>query len=455
MDVSVVILAAGQGKRMNSDLPKVLQPLAGRPLLAHVIDTVNTLCPDKICVVYGHGGDLVKAAFADQDLSWVLQAEQLGTGHAVMQAMPDIGANDIVLILCGDVPLVRAKTIEPLLAVAQSDKLAILTTNLAEPAGYGRIVRDIESHVVAIVEEKDATNDQKSIKEINTGLMACRAPLLSQWLKQISPDNAQGEYYLTDIVGCAIADGVAVIPVSADQSAEVLGINDKRQLAEAERNYQLAVVDGLLQQGVTIIDPQRVDVRGNLTCGRDVIIDINTIFEGDVVLSDGVQVGANTVISNSSIGAGTSILPNCILDQARVGALCEIGPFARTRPGVEMADQAKLGNFVEIKKSFIGKGSKVNHLTYIGDATIGERVNVGAGTITCNYDGANKHPTTIGDGAFIGSGVELVAPISIGEGATIGAGATVSRDAPAGELTVERVRQKVVKGWQRPTKVKS
>jgi len=454
MDVSVVILAAGQGKRMCSDLPKVLQPLAGRPLLAHVIATVQTLDPDRICVVYGHGGDLVKEAFAAEDLAWVLQAEQLGTGHAVLQALPHIGKDDIVLILCGDVPLVRAATIEPLIAAAESDKLAILTTDLVDPEGYGRIVRDIDSHVLAIVEEKDATDEQKSIREINTGLMACRAPLLSQWLNRIRPDNVQGEYYLTDIVGCAIDDGVAVVPVSADHSAEVLGINDKKQLAEAERNYQQAVVDVMLQQGVTIIDPQRVDVRGKLTCGSDVIIDINTIFAGDVVLGDGVQVGANTIISDSSIGAGTKILPNCILDQATIGASCEIGPFSRTRPGVEMADQAKLGNFVEVKKSRIGRGSKINHLTYIGDATIGERVNVGAGTITCNYDGANKHPTIIGDGAFIGSGVELVAPVKVGEGATIGAGATVSKDAPAGELTVERGRQKVIKGWERPVKGK-
>jgi len=454
MDVSVVILAAGQGKRMCSDLPKVLQPLAGRPLLAHVIATVQTLDPDRICVVYGHGGDLVKETFAAEDLAWVLQAEQLGTGHAVLQALPHVGKDDIVLILCGDVPLVRAATIEPLIAAAESDKLAILTTELVDPAGYGRIVRDIDSHVLAIVEEKDATDEQKSIREINTGLMACRAPLLSQWLNRIRPDNVQGEYYLTDIVGCAIDDGVAVVPVSADHSAEVLGINDKKQLAEAERNYQQAVVDVMLQQGVTIIDPQRVDVRGKLTCGSDVIIDINTIFAGDVVLGDGVQVGANTIISDSSIGAGTKILPNCILDQATIGASCEIGPFSRTRPGVEMADQAKLGNFVEVKKSRIGRGSKINHLTYIGDATIGERVNVGAGTITCNYDGANKHPTIIGDGAFIGSGVELVAPVKVGEGATIGAGATVSKDAPAGELTVERGRQKVIKGWERPVKGK-
>ncbi len=454
MDVSVIILAAGQGKRMCSDLPKVLQPLAGRPLLSHVIGTVQELEPDQICVVFGHGGNLVKQAFAETDLTWALQAEQLGTGHAVMQALPNIDADDVVLILCGDVPLVRVDTIKPLIDAAESGNLAILTTDLEDPTGYGRIVRDIDSHVLAIVEERDATDEQKAIPEINTGLMACRALLLSRWLQCIKPDNSQGEYYLTDIVGCAINDGTSVVPVIAESSAEVLGINDKKQLAAAERNYQKAVVDELLQQGVTVIDPQRVDVRGTLNCGTDVVIDVNTIFEGDVVLGDNVQVGANTIISNSSIGSGTRILPNCILEQATIGSACEIGPFSRTRPGVELDDRAKLGNFVEIKKSRIGKGSKVNHLTYIGDTTIGERVNVGAGTITCNYDGANKHPTVIGDGAFIGSGVELVAPINIGEGATIGAGATISREAPAGELTVERSRQKVIRGWQRPSKDK-
>ena len=454
MSLSVVILAAGQGKRMRSDLPKVLQPLAGRTLLGHVVDTVRSLSPNRICVVFGHGGDQVQDAFADQNIDWALQAEQLGTGHAVLQALPHIGADDVVLILCGDVPLVQPGTIEPLISAASDGLLAILTTELEQPTGYGRIVRDIDSHVVAILEEKDATDEQRQIREINTGLMACPAKLLEPWLKRISPDNAQGEYYLTDIVGCAIQDGVTVVPVNAENPNEVLGINDKRQLAEAERNYQVVAVGKLLDQGVTIIDPARVDIRGLLSCGRDVVIDINTIFEGTVVLGDGVHVGSNTIISDSSIGTGTNILPNCVLDQATIGERCNIGPFSRTRPGVEMADESKLGNFVEVKKSRIGAGSKVNHLTYIGDADIGEKVNIGAGTITCNYDGANKHPTIIGDGAFIGSGVELVAPVTIGEGATIGAGATISHDAEAGELTVERARQKTVKGWRRPVKNK-
>lgn len=452
MNVSVVILAAGQGKRMCSDLPKVLQPLAGRPILSHVVETAHTLGADRICIVYGHGGEQVQAAFAEQELTWALQAEQLGTGHAVQQALPHLDADDVVLILCGDVPLVRAATIKPLLAAAENERLAVLTTELDDPAGYGRIIRDIDSHVKAIVEERDATDEQKAIAEINTGLMACPARLLSRWLERITPDNAQGEYYLTDIVGCALDDDVAVIPVGADQAAEVLGINDKKQLAEAERIHQRLVADGLLQQGVTLVDPARIDVRGRLRCGRDVLIDINTIFEGDVTLGDGVAVGANTIISDSTIGNGTKILANCMIDQSSIGMDCEIGPYARARPGVEMDTGAKLGNFVEVKKSRIGAGSKVNHLTYIGDATIGARVNVGAGTITCNYDGANKHPTVIGDDAFIGSGVELVAPVTVGAGATVGAGSTISKEAPAGELIVERSRQKVVKGWQRPVK---
>jgi len=369
-----------------------------------------------------------------------------------MQALPHIDSDDIVLILCGDVPLVRAETIAPLIVAAENDALAILTTELDDPTGYGRIVRDIDSHVKLIVEERDASDEQKLIAEINTGLMACRASLLSRWLERISPDNSQGEYYLTDIVGCAMDDGTAVVPVGAEHSTEVLGINDKKQLAEAERIHQRVMAEQLMQKGVTLIDPARIDIRGHLECGRDVVIDINTIFAGEVTLGDGVEVGANTIISNSSIGSGTIILANCMIDESSIGNDCEIGPYSRARPGVQMDAGAKLGNFVEVKKSRIGPGSKVNHLTYIGDATIGARVNVGAGTITCNYDGANKHQTTIGDDAFIGSGVELVAPVDIGAGATVGAGSTISKQAPAGELTVERSRQKVIAGWQRPKK---
>jgi len=453
MDVSVVILAAGQGTRMRSDLPKVLQPLAGRPLLEHVIDVAEAVQSKQICVVYGHGGDRVKAQFANRNIDWVLQAEQLGTGHAVMQAMPFVQPDQTVLILCGDVPLVRAETVVVLAAAADSDSLALLTTKLADPYGYGRIIRDVEDHVTSIVEENDATDEQRKLTEINTGLMACSGRLLAQWLGRLAPDNAQGEYYLTDIVACAIEDGVPVVPVGVADCAEVLGINDKRQLAEAEAIYRCRVADALMEQGVTLVDPRRIDVRGKLACGRDVLIDINAVFEGEVELGDGVQIGANAVIRDTSIGAGTVIHPHCVLEQSRIGANCQIGPYARTRPGVEMADDAKLGNFVEIKKSRIGKGSKINHLSYIGDAIIGANVNVGAGTITCNYDGANKHRTTIGDGAFIGSGVELVAPVEIGAGATVGAGSTITKAVPADELVLERSQQRVVRGWKRPVKL--
>lgn len=452
MDVSVVILAAGQGTRMRSDLPKVLQPLAGRPLLEHVLDAALPLHPRQTLVVYGHGGDLVREQFGDRDIGWVLQAEQLGTGHAVMQAMPQLQSDQTVLMLCGDVPLVRTETIESLVAVADDDTLAILTTELPDPTGYGRIIRDVDDHVTAIVEEKDATNDQRRIAEINTGLMACPAHRLSQWLERLAPNNAQGEYYLTDIVACAIDDAVTVVPVNADDYAEVLGINDKRQLADAEAIYRRRAADRLLQEGVTLADPERVDVRGTLTCGSDVFIDVNVVFEGDVELGDGVRVGPNSVIRDTVVGPRTQINSHCLLEESRIGADCQVGPYARTRPGAEMADEARLGNFVEIKKSKVGRGSKVNHLTYIGDTTIGENVNVGAGTITCNYDGANKHRTTIGDGAFIGSGVELVAPVEIGAGATIGAGSTISKPAPPDTLTLERAKQTTVKGWSRPVK---
>jgi bifunctional UDP-N-acetylglucosamine pyrophosphorylase/glucosamine-1-phosphate N-acetyltransferase len=451
VEVSVVILAAGQGTRMRSRLPKVLQPLAGRPLLWHVITTAEALNANKICLVYGHGGEQVREIFAERDLVWVLQEQQLGTGHAVLQAMPEINADQTVLILYGDVPLVRKETLASLIA-AGTDQLAVLTAELDAPAGYGRIIRDIDDHLLAIVEEQDATEDQKALREINTGMMACPASQLAAWLAQIAPHNAQSEYYLTDIIRCAVEDGTTVIGVRTDAVEEALGVNDKIQLAEMERLLRKRTSAALLEQGVTIVDPDRFDLRGYLSCGTDVYIDVNVVIEGQVNVGDDVTIGPNVIIRDTDIGPGTRIHANCVIEAATIGGNCEIGPFARMRPGVEMADQSKLGNFVEVKKSRIGVGSKVNHLSYIGDTTIGEKVNVGAGTITCNYDGANKQPTIIGDGAFIGSGVELVAPVEIGPGATIGAGSTVTKAVPSGELVIERSRQKIIKGWKRPTK---
>lgn len=451
MDLSVIILAAGQGKRMRSALPKVLQPLAGKPLLAHVLETAESLEPQAIHVVYGHGGEQVREHFADRRVQWALQAEQLGTGHAVQQALPAIPAEHQVLVLCGDVPLVRPQLLRRLVEAADGG-LALLTAVLDDPSGYGRILRDPRDQVAGIVEERDATDEQRRIQEINAGLMAGQAGQLAGWLSRVGADNAQGEYYLTDVVALAVADGVPVTAVCAPVADEVLGINDRVQLAEAERLHRQRVARSVMEQGVTLIDPQRFDLRGELSCGRDVSIDINVIVEGRVELGDQVQIGPNVVIRDSVIAAGTRVHANSVIDGAQIGANCEIGPFARLRPAAVLAERAKVGNFVEVKKSEIGPRSKVNHLSYIGDATIGADVNVGAGTITCNYDGANKHRTVIGDGAFIGSGVELVAPVEIGAGATIGAGSTIGKAAPPGELTLERARQVTVKGWKRPQK---
>jgi len=453
VNISVVILAAGQGTRMRSGLPKVLQPMAGRPLLEHVIATAETQNPDKICVVYGHGGEQVLEHFAGRNVDWALQEPQLGTGHAVQQAMPYLDSKDVVVILYGDVPLVTPTTIKNL-AAAASDSPAILTVVESDPSGYGRIVREPDGSVSAIVEHKDATEEQLRLTEVNTGLLACPVKLIGPWLDALKSDNAQGEYYLTDIVASAVADGVAVTAVVGDSATEVMGINDKIQLAEAERAFQRRSALELMRAGVTLVDPARVDVRGNLSCGKDVTIDINAVFIGDVTLGDNVTIGPNCVIENSTLGAGTTVHANCVLEDAAVGERCDIGPFGRLRPGAQMLEGARIGNFVEMKKTVLGKGSKANHLTYLGDATIGANVNVGCGTITCNYDGSNKHQTTIGDNAFIGSGVELVAPINIGEGATIGAGSTIGKDAPAGELTLQRSKQASIKGWKRPEKKK-
>ena len=453
MDISVVILAAGQGTRMRSKLPKVLQPLAGKPLLEHVIATAETLNPKKICVVYGHGGEQVQEHFAGRSVEWALQEPQLGTGHAVQQAMPYLNDDEVVVIVYGDVPLVESGTIKQLAEAAKAGP-AILTVVEDDPTGYGRIVRNSAGAVSAIVEHKDATDEQLQIAEVNTGLLACPVKQLSPWLNALKADNVQGEYYLTDVVASAVGDGVAVTAVVGDSATEVMGINDKAQLAIAERAFQLRAANALLTAGVTLIDPARIDVRGTLECGSDVTIDVNSIFIGAVTIGDNVSIGPNCVISDTTIATGTSVHANCVLEDAVVGEQCDIGPFARLRPGADIKQQARVGNFVEIKKSVLGVGSKANHLTYLGDAQIGDNVNVGCGTITCNYDGANKHQTIIGDNAFIGSGVELVAPVNIGPGATIGAGSTIGKDAPEGELTLQRSKQTTIKGWRRPKKSK-
>ncbi len=451
MRLSIIILAAGQGTRMRSDLPKVLQPLAGRPLLSHVLDCSKALAADDICVVYGHGAEAVQAAFANESLRWALQAEQLGTGHALQQAMLGTPDENRVLVLFGDVPLLRPTTLSALLDETPHDEVSVLTVDMDDPSGYGRIIREADG-VSAIVEEKDASAKEKAVREINTGVLACPADKLKRWLKNLSNDNVQGEYYLTDVIAMAVDDRVEVHGIKASSPVEVMGINDKKQLAEAERALQARVVDALMKKGVGFADPARADIRGTLTCGKDVFIDVNAVFEGDVELGDGVKIESNNLIRDSRIGAGTVVHSNCHIEASSTGNDCEIGPFSRLRPGAELANNVKVGNFVEIKKSTVDDGSKVNHLTYIGDTEIGKGVNVGAGTITCNYDGANKHKTTIGDGAFIGSGVELVAPVEIGKDATIGAGSTITKAAPDDQLTLERAKQTSISGWKRPVK---
>lgn len=452
MSLSIVILAAGQGKRMNSNLPKVLQPLAGEPLLAHVLHAARALQAADIHVVYGHGGEQVRAAFATHPINWALQAAQLGTGHALAQAMPAIGDEQTVLVLYGDVPLTQPQTLQPLLDAAAQGALGLLSVALADPTGYGRIVRNAAGKVVRIVEHKDANTKERAINEANTGLLAANAGHLRRWLAQLKNDNAQGEYYLTDIVTMAVRDGVNVEAVLAPDEAEVLGVNDKIQLAEVEAHLRARRARELMQQGATIVDPARIDIRGKVTVGKDVFIDVNVVLVGDVHLADNVRIGPNCYIQDSRIGADTEVFCNCVLDHAVVGPNCNIGPFARLRPEAELADHVHIGNFVEVKKSQIGSGSKANHLTYIGDATVGARVNIGAGTVTVNYDGANKWRTEIGDDAFVGSGSMLVAPVKIGAGANTGAGSTITRDAPEGKLTLGRARQVTLEGWKRPVK---
>lgn len=451
--MNIVILAAGMGKRMQSALPKVLHPLAGQPLLSHVVDTARGLSPTRLCIVYGHGGEAVPESFRSDDISFARQEPQLGTGHAVMQAVPYLQDDVPTLVLYGDVPLTTSNTLQQLLDSAGSNKLAILTVDLENPTGYGRIVRR-EGAIVGIVEQKDASEAEKAIREVNTGIMVVPTASMKKWLSTLSNNNAQKEYYLTDIVARAVADGVAVVSTQPSAVWETLGVNSKVQLAELERIHQRNVADALLEQGVTLADPARLDVRGTLSCGRDVSIDVNCIFEGNVELEDGATIGAHCVIRNARIAKGASIKPFCHIEDAIVGAESIIGPYARLRPGTELGEDVHIGNFVEVKNSHVAAHSKANHLAYLGDTTVGSRVNIGAGTITCNYDGANKFRTIIEDDAFIGSDTQLVAPVRVGKGATLGAGTTLTKDAPDGKLTISRGKQLTIDGWTRPVKVK-
>ena len=448
--LNVVILAAGRGTRMHSDKPKVLHALAGKTLVQHVLDCAHKLDPQTICVVYGHGGEAVPKALNTSDIFFVLQEPQLGTGHAVQQAMPHLDDDSQTLVLYGDVPLIQHTTLHQMQQAGSG--LTLLTVNMANPTGYGRIVRNENGDVLSIVEEKDATPEQREIVEVNTGILLAPTRLLRAWLAKLRTNNTQGEYYLTDIVGMAVEDGVVVHTVQPNHEWEIHGINSKSQLAVLERTWQQVEAQRLLVQGVTLADPARIDVRGQLNCGRDVEIDIGCIFEGEVTLANNVKIGAYCIIRNASIADGTQLAPFSHVDSSIVGRDCRIGPYARLRPGTILHDEVHVGNFVEIKNSEINDASKANHLSYIGDTTIGRRVNIGAGTITCNYDGANKHRTVIEDDVFIGSDTQLVAPVKVARGSTIGAGSTITRDTPAGELSLSRSKQMTVNGWQRPVK---
>jgi bifunctional UDP-N-acetylglucosamine pyrophosphorylase/glucosamine-1-phosphate N-acetyltransferase len=452
MPLSIIILAAGQGTRMRSSLPKVLHGLGGRPLLAHVIETARALESADIHVVIGHGAGQVQDAFPDPDIHWVMQEQQLGTGHAVAQVMPAVADDHTVLVMYGDVPLINAATLELLCVTAEQGFVGLLTAELDDPAGYGRILHHADGSISGIVEEKDASAAQSAINEINTGFMAAPAARLQRWVDALDNDNAQGEFYLTDVISRAVSDGVSVRGIRADNLQEVLGINDRIQLALQERWYQQRQAARCMREGVTLLDPARFDLRGRLTNGEDVVIDINAVLEGEVVLGDRVTLGPNVTLCNVRVGDDVNILANCVIEDAVIGSGSRIGPFARLRPETRLAEYTHVGNFVEIKKSDVGRGSKVNHLSYIGDTTIGQDVNIGAGTITCNYDGACKHRTVIGDNVFIGSDTQLVAPVEIQDGATIGAGSTITRDAPANALTLSRAPQQTRDGWKRPVK---
>ena len=451
--LNVVILAAGLGKRMHSTLPKVLHPLAGKPLISHVLATARTLLPGKICVVYGYGGELVPQVINDDELIWVKQDPQMGTGHALLQTLPHLDSNGVTLVLYGDVPLTSVETLKKLIATSAESILALLTLELDDPSGYGRIVRSSEGHgVIAIVEEKDASESEHQICEINTGIMVVPNQFLHNWLPKLENKNSQKEYYLTDIVKMAVTDGVKVDATHPEHAWETLGINSKVQLAALERIYPDETAGRLLDQGVTLSDPSRIDIRGQLFCGSDVSIDINCIFEGAVQLGDGVRVGANCILKNTKIQAGTQIAPFSLIEDAEIGKDCRIGPYARIRPGTHLSDEVHIGNFVEIKNSSISTGSKANHLSYIGDSIVGKNVNIGAGTITCNYDGANKHQPIIEDNVFIGSDTQLIAPVTVAKGATIGAGSTITKTAPPESLTLSRAKQMSISNWKRPVK---
>ena len=453
--LNVVILAAGAGKRMQSALPKVLHTLAGIPLLMHVINAARLLLPDRICVVAGYGSDKVKQLINGDDLIWVTQEQQLGTGHALMQALPQLDVDGFTLVLYGDVPLVRIQTLQKLITLAEEKSCTLLTAIIDNPFGYGRILRDSKTgEVIAIVEQKDATDEQQKIHEINTGIMLTPNQHLHRWLPKLENKNTQHEYYLTDIIAMAVKDGLHVIAVQAENFWEVMGVNNKHQLAELERIYQKNCAEKLLERGVSLRDPNRIDVRGELVCGSDVEIDVNCIFEGIVRLGDSVRIGAHCILKNVTVASGSVIHPFSLIEDAEIGEDCKIGPYARIRPGTRLAKKVHIGNFVEVKNSQIAAASKANHLSYIGDSTVGENVNIGAGTITCNYDGANKYRTIIEDDVFIGSDTQLIAPVKISKGSTIGAGSTITKETPENQLTLSRSKQVSITGWKRPKKSK-
>lgn len=450
--LDILVLAAGKGTRMRSDLPKVLHPIGGKALVQHVVDTARQVGGEQILIIVGHGAEKVEERMAAPDVKFALQAQQLGTGHAVQQALPHLRNDATVLILYGDVPLTRAETLQKLIAHVSDEQMGLLTVNMQDPTGYGRIVRDAYGAVTAIVEHKDANDEQRKIAEINTGIMAVKAKHLQKWIPQLNNDNVQGEYYLTDIIAMAKADDVAIQVEQPNAVEEVEGINNRQQQAALERFYQKQKANELMVAGVTLLDPARIDIRGNLSVGRDVVIDVNCVFEGEVELGDGVIIEPNSVIINSKIGAGTHIKAYTHIEDSVLAADCDIGPYARLRPGTDLAEGVKIGNFVETKKAVIAKGSKVNHLSYVGDAIVGSNVNVGAGTITCNYDGVNKSKTEIGDNVFVGSNSALVAPLKIGAGSTIGAGSVITKDVEAAELAIGRGKQRNIQGWERPVK---